>query len=576
MPKPPQRRRTNRNLRISLPFIPFIPLLVFFLLVLPARACPEETRKDSKDKLIGIHLGPEYSRVGVVHNSHLKVLDGHDGRSFMPSRVVATETGLVVGNTATYIDGPNLFHAARHMSGFTIGDPSQAEASGPISYITKDGRQVIQVEVNGTHHTFTPEEIYAPLLTEMRNIAEPRIAGNITGAVVTIPQSFGDTDRECIRNAGRLANLPIIRQVPESNAIIFSLGLDELSYESDRYVVLYDIDDNVDVSVVEIDMGVMDRLATVRRPVIRKVPDEAETLPVYEGEPHALHQQELGGNNDLFELSMAALTTALENAGLQKENITDFIFTKWTGSFPNVQERVAEYFSEARITSSPYLDKAGVWGATLVSGWMQEGALVPCCCWTSHPPIGIRTPDGVVEVISPCQKLPTYNTTSFAASCTDNQTLIQVYMRDIPPLGYHAMFELGDQYVSDTTVDDIVLGEFYLPTPCRANKEALEIEVSVLVTRQSVLQVTAVNKLTKEAGMVTFPNTNFECGNEQRFSARDYTYSSAGMDLELGYWREGKSFVVRGGIRRLWLRRVRFLTVLWLMQFISLSCKIDM
>jgi hypothetical protein len=122
---------------------------------------------------------------------------------------------------------------------------------------------IIRYKSPDLDYAYTPDQIYAVVLKELHDLAETHIGPNITGAVVTVPPYFRDVDREHLRLAGESIGLPVIRQIPEQNSIILSLGLDKLSYASDRFVLhMYAESTVLEFSVLEIYTGMIDCLAT--------------------------------------------------------------------------------------------------------------------------------------------------------------------------------------------------------------------------------------------------------------------------------------------------------------------------
>ncbi|KAL2811987.1 Hsp70 protein-domain-containing protein [Aspergillus granulosus] len=546
-------------------------LFLTILFALGAAACPGNTPETPSEKLIGIHLGRTESSASGIKNGTITIFTRHGNDvTQLPSIVAWADGGLVAGEGARQFlkDSPDLFRPVLEISEkFNASqdessDGEQATPKPPIAYVHQNNRQAIELTTNATRRTFFPEEIYAPLLTELLRIAESQIGPNITGAIVSLPRGATDADREYIAAAGKLAGLPIIRQMNETTSTLLALGLDEISYEKDRYALMFDMGEEFDLSIVEIDMGAADMIASHKTRLMggdldseaysqmlmeMLLSDPEDILEIVENIVPYMNQ-------DLITGSLKAVDEVLMNANLSRSDITDLIFSGDFSLYPDVQDEIERYLSndseqKLNVANTIMLAEAPVWGAALVASRMMAEEWLPCCCSTYRPPIGIGISGGeVVEVIPSCSELPVRLTESFMASCNEyGMTLVQLYMRDIPYVSYHAMIELGDAYLANTTITDILLAEFDFPTPCRKGEKPPTIEIQMFISRQMELVVKASDRKSGEEVMLTFPDPDFECGRE-RDVPRNYTTSSGlGRDLEWQYQRNLRMFV--GGRR---------------------------
>ncbi|KAL4944126.1 Hsp70 protein-domain-containing protein [Aspergillus oleicola] len=567
------RRRSWNTAALSCASLCF---LLFLLFAAQAQADQPEPKSTAKEKLIGIHLGASESRVGVVQNGQVSVLRSGDGncKTSIPSYVVATETGPVAGAAAQKHGGLNFFKAVLDMKSYfdqsTTHDTPPRPPHYVQSYTTKDEQQVLQIDFNETCHSLTAEEIYAPLLAELRDIAESHIGPGITGAVVATSLPYDGMANAELEGAGGRIGLPIVRHMRESTAMLLGLGLDELSYESERYVLLYDLSEDhqtLTISVIEIDMGVMDTLSVRRSKIlaanIHDYEHDSQDLESEDGVPSHPQNQITTYPLPLIESYLEDFTplfisTALINANLTHKNITDLLFTPPARHFPGIQSDILRWFDvfgndHIKIANSEELKNAPVHGASLVAHWLSDddetSNWVPCECNTYRPAIGIGTGDGVVEILEGCYPLPAHATQSFRGSCSGSNkgiTTIQVYMRDVPPADYHALMELGDAYIPNTTISDILLGSFDIPTPCRSGKlpPSPLLDISVLMTRGSELKVEAVSKEAGTVRRLTFPQLGFDCGSDGRSAERNYTYNGRpAIPLREEYEMDLKRFV---------------------------------
>ncbi|KAL4805644.1 Hsp70 protein-domain-containing protein [Aspergillus unguis] len=363
------RNAKSRRCKLTLAW-----LCLVFLFAYRVRAAPDNTGSNATEKLIGIHLGAANSRVGVLQNGEIRILANGDGREYIPSYVSASETGLVVGDAEKTL-GFNLFKGMLDMKEYFAGGPPRPDA---FSYTVEDGRQVLQIEDLWTCYAYSPEEVYAALISKLKDIAEMHIGPNIAGAVVTSPLPDSSLD---LQKAGELAGLPIVKHMPESTGIIMALGLDELSYESDRYVLLYDLSEDfqeLTVSIVEINTGMIDTLAKVRQTGLLEHFYQARYKDLSGLPPPRSPTERKYIEWILDEPSMLAIDRVSREARLDSSSITDVVLMPTVRKLPHLHGRLSSWFTNARVVDNARLDEAPVWGAAMMSSWLAEDEWIPC------------------------------------------------------------------------------------------------------------------------------------------------------------------------------------------------------
>ncbi|KAJ0419657.1 Hsp70 protein-domain-containing protein [Aspergillus carlsbadensis] len=566
-----------------------------------ARACPGNTPDNTPEKIIGIHLGRTESRVAGVKDGRIVVFSQVEGGSRYESEtagirsvVKLTQTGLVAGEEARSARGPDLFRAvlgiSEHFSTSEDGGSSRKQPPPGIEYILNNNNPEIQVTINATNHTIPTSDIYATLLTSLRSIAEASIGPDITGAVITLPRGASDLDRSYIEHAGDLIGLPIFRKQNETTSTLLALGIDEESYERDRYALIFDLDMDVgemSLVLVEVDTGVMDTIAVHSVAGIGgDLGDEGFVDMMVQnlglgsdaGDEDILTVAEaLGSVGDLVNADLAisarkGIDELLRTAHFAPNEITDLIFTGDSSFYPEMQDAVEAYLAEHQVqpqsadsdgasnnserqinvVNSMTLSDAPIWGAALTAYSMMEDPWVPCCCSTRRPPIGVSVRGGdVVEVIPGCQDVPILLSKVIEGRCSETgETAIQVVMRDVPIVDYHALFEFGEEYASveNETISDTILAEFNLPTGCEGDT-SVTIEIEMFLSRQMELLVKAADRKSNESRLLTIPYLNSECGAKDRDAPREYTLQiGSGVHgfLEARYQRDLRAFVGGG------------------------------
>ncbi|KAL4963856.1 uncharacterized protein BDV14DRAFT_80886 [Aspergillus stella-maris] len=254
-------------------------LLVFLLFASWAQAntCAD-LPCEADQRFVGIHLGSSESRIGVVRGpgGPVDILTAKSRNGHIPSYVVATETGLIAGEAARGHGGLNLFRALLDTKAY-LADDSANNPRIPLpeyihSYTIQDGEQTLQVDYNETCHSLTPEEIFTPLLSQLHDIAISHNGPGTFGAVIASPFPYDETTTAQLERAGESIDMPIVRHAQETSMTLRALGVDDLSHESERYVLLYNLDPDfqtLTIKIIEIDNGMIDTLSTYRARIKR-------------------------------------------------------------------------------------------------------------------------------------------------------------------------------------------------------------------------------------------------------------------------------------------------------------------
>ncbi|KAG8718074.1 ATPase with role in protein import into the ER [Ceratobasidium sp. 394] len=131
----------------------------------------------------------------------------------------------------------------------------------PFKIVNKGGKPTIQVQNKAKLEDFTPEEISAMVLTNMKETVEAYLGKKVTHAVVTVPACFNDAQRQATKGTGTIAGLTVLRIVNEPTAAAIAYGLDKEGGESQ--IIVYDLGGGTfDVSLLSIDDGAFEVLAT--------------------------------------------------------------------------------------------------------------------------------------------------------------------------------------------------------------------------------------------------------------------------------------------------------------------------
>src|SRR5579863_1585966 len=213
------------------------------------------------EKVVGIDLGTTNSLVAWMNLTRPEVIPGADGDKLVPSVVSLTPDGeIIVGNAARreLIDHPGrTIYSVKRLMGRGVADVQEELKLFPFR-IAEDSESVIRVKLG--EKTFTPQEISALILRQLKKNAEAALGEPITKAVITVPAYFNDAQRQATRDAGRLAGLEVLRLVNEPTAAALAYGLDK---RKEGIIAVYDLGGGTfDISILRLHEGIFEVLAT--------------------------------------------------------------------------------------------------------------------------------------------------------------------------------------------------------------------------------------------------------------------------------------------------------------------------
>ena len=213
------------------------------------------------DRVVGIDLGTTNSLIAWMNLGRPEVIEGEDGEKIVPSVVSLLPGGeAIAGNAAraALIDYPDRsIYSVKRLMGRGVGDVQDELKLFPFR-IAEGSEQVIRVALGD--RTFTPPEISALILRQLRKNAEIALGGPVTKAVITVPAYFNDAQRQATRDAGRIAGLEVLRLVNEPTAAALAYGLDK---RKEGIVAVYDLGGGTfDISILKLHDGIFEVLAT--------------------------------------------------------------------------------------------------------------------------------------------------------------------------------------------------------------------------------------------------------------------------------------------------------------------------
>jgi Fe-S protein assembly chaperone HscA len=217
----------------------------------------------SSDRIIGIDLGTTNSLVAFMQGESPVVIPGEDGSSLVPSVVAVDGQGrIIVGNAARkyLIETPERsVYSIKRLMGRGVEDIQQELKLFPFRLADDlEAGEVIRIQLGDK--TFTPPEISAFILRQLKRNAERFFNGPVTKAVITVPAYFNDAQRQATKDAGRIAGLEVLRLVNEPTAASLAYGLDR---KPNGIIAVYDLGGGTfDVSILKLNDGIFEVIAT--------------------------------------------------------------------------------------------------------------------------------------------------------------------------------------------------------------------------------------------------------------------------------------------------------------------------
>jgi Fe-S protein assembly chaperone HscA len=216
-------------------------------------------------RVVGIDLGTTNSLVAFMQGDQPLVIPGDDGSKLVPSVVAMPAAGkerVSVGNRARahLLETPDrAVYSVKRLMGRGVDDVTEELKLFPF-HLAPDIQpgEVLRIEVGGQQ--YTPPEISAYILRQLKHNAERYFGAPVTQAVITVPAYFNDAQRQATKDAGRMAGLEVLRLVNEPTAAALAYGLDR---QKDGIVAVYDLGGGTfDISILKLHEGIFEVIAT--------------------------------------------------------------------------------------------------------------------------------------------------------------------------------------------------------------------------------------------------------------------------------------------------------------------------
>ncbi|PTM14119.1 MAG: molecular chaperone DnaK [Bacteroidetes bacterium] len=222
--------------------------------------------KDERDVIVGIDLGTTNSLVAYMVNGQAVAVKDAAGKSTLVPSVVHfnADQEVLVGDAAKeklITDPAHTIYSVKRLMGKSFGDISNFEQYFGYKIIDEDTESLVKIRV--ADRFFTPIELSAEILKELKRRIEGVLQAPVSKAVITVPAYFNDAQRQATRDAGKLAGLDVLRIVNEPTAasLAYGIGLDQEA--EGQKIAVYDLGGGTfDISILSIENGIFEVLST--------------------------------------------------------------------------------------------------------------------------------------------------------------------------------------------------------------------------------------------------------------------------------------------------------------------------
>ena len=498
----------------------------------------EKEKINKEETVIGIDLGTTYSCVGIWKNRKVEIVPNEIGERTTPSIVSFDKNERLIGKAAKNKNkNKNIIYDAKRLIGRNYNDKEIQEDMKywPFKVIKdNNNRPLFEIKYDdGKIEKFYPEEISSMILSKLKEDAENFCGSEIKKGIITVPAYFNDLQRQCTKNAGKIAGLDDIIIINEPTAAAIAYALQKNNNEK-KYILVFDFGGGtLDVTILLLNKKIFEVKSTCgnshlggedldneiikycinefknetnidlsnNKKVINRLKNICENAKIELSNTiyTILNIENITTGKDLnieitrgtfeemcqkyFYKCFEIIKQALKDAHLKKEQIDDIILVGGSTKIPKIKEMIKEYFNKEPCDSiNP--DEVVALGATIqaaICNNIEDESLKNCILLIDVTPlsIGLKKYNNKMDFIIPRNTRIPCSTTINYLTVKDNQTKISFSIY---------------QGESENCQDNIYIGKFQFEkiTPQLKGKNIIEITFSIDIN--GILQISAKEK----------------------------------------------------------------------------------
>lgn len=469
------------------------------------------------ESIVGIDLGTTNSLIAIVREDSKKAiaLREIDGLTLVPSVVHFDEFGNpsvgIAASEKLISDPKNTIYSVKRLMGKSYKDVANESDFFSYKVIDDNSDSLVKIQVN--EQFYSPIELSALILKELKSRAEHILKTPVNKAVITVPAYFNDTQRQATRDAGKLAGLDVLRIINEPTAASLAYGMG-LSAEEEKTIAVYDLGGGTfDMSILHIHNGICEVLSTngdtylggddfdkaIADYWLKELKIEQSDLKQEFRLTAELAKKQLS-KEDIFEGSIAehkvildktqfetlvmplvqrsldCCKKAIQDAGLSIDKIDEIVMVGGSTRMPVVKESVKKFFNKESLHDELNPDEVVALGAAIQADILAGNNTEMLLLDVTPLSLGIETMGGLMDVLIPRNsKIPNKASRQYTTHI-DGQSSMRI-----------SVFQ-GER---DLVKDNRNLATLHLNGIPGMPAGLPKIEVSFLIDADGILRVTA-------------------------------------------------------------------------------------
>lgn len=477
---------------------------------------------EKQEMIAGIDLGTTNSLIAFFNKEtkQAETIKEDGANALVPSIVYFDPNGhAVVGSQARpflITDPQHTIYSVKRLMGKSYKDVKEYEDYFGYKIIDEDADQLVKVRVGNKF--YSPIELSALILKELKVRAEKVLQSGIRKAVITVPAYFNDSQRQATRDAGKLAGLEVLRIINEPTAasLAYGIGLDK---QDKKTIAVYDLGGGTfDISLLKIHDGIFEVLSTHgdtflggddfdrtivdywiqqnnltksdllrNKPLSQALRLQAEKAKMFLSSNES-YQESLDDlqchitrsefeqiSKHLVDRTLDAVRLALSDSGLQRSDVDAVVMVGGATRIPLVKHSVAGFFDKP-VNDSLNPDEVVALGAAIQADVLAGNQKDLLLLDVTPLSLGIETIGNLMDVIIPRNsKIPTSAARQYTTS-VDGQTKLKI-----------AVYQ-GER---DVVADNRKLAEFILSGIPAMPAGFPKIEISFILNADGILKVKA-------------------------------------------------------------------------------------